>query len=189
MTDPNDDIDELLAPRPAAPHPALRDAILLHTESVLARMRWLHRVVNVAAVAAVLAIGIGVGWVLKPERERVVEVAGAERVVPVLIPVFLTVDTANARPPVSPDVPLSATAAELRAEQADDVAEAAKLYRAAGDRFLDQEDYRNATRCYRLFLARAGDEALSPEKGDSWLLTSLKNAAYKEKTDVPPIRD
>ena len=80
-------------------------------------------------------------------------------------------------------------AAELQAEQMDDPAEAAKLYRAAGDRFLDREDYRNATRCYRLFLARAGDNGLSPEKGDSWLLTSLKNAAYKEKTHAPPIRD
>jgi hypothetical protein len=189
MTDPNDDLDELLAPRPAAPNPALRDAILLRTERALARARWLSRVAKLAAVAAVLAVGVGVGWVLKPERERVVEVAGADRVVPVFFPVFLSVEVGSTPPPVSPEVPLSATAAELQAEQADDPAEAAKLYRAAGDRFLVEEDYRNATRCYRLFLARAGDDGLSPEKGDSWLLTSLKNAAYKEKTDAPPIRD
>jgi hypothetical protein len=77
----------------------------------------------------------------------------------------------------------------LQAEQADDRAEAAKLYRVAGDTFLGEQDYANATRCYRLFLTRAGDDGLSPERGDSWLLTSLKNAAFQEKTDVPKIRD
>ena len=64
----------------------------------------------------------------------------------------------------------------------DDVPTAAKLYRQAGDAFLTAEqDYANAARCYRLFLARGGDNALSPEPSDSWLLTSLKNAAFKEK--------
>ena len=38
------------------------------------------------AIPAVLMVGIAVGWWLRPERERVVEVAGAERVVPVVVP-------------------------------------------------------------------------------------------------------
>jgi hypothetical protein len=186
MTDP-DDLEDLLRPRPGTPSPALRDALLLRTERALVCARWVSRAAKVAAVAALVAVGIGVGWVIRPER--VVEVAGAERAVPVFVPFFLSVEVDGSRPPVSPEPPLSATAAELQAEQADDTAEAAKLYRAAGDRFLDRQDYRNATRCYRLFLARAGDDGLSLESSDSWLLTSLKNAAFKEKTDVPKIRD
>ena len=60
-----------------------------------------------------------------------------------------------------------------------------RLYRLAGDKYLiDRQDYRNAARCYRLFLARAGDPGLAPDPGDTWLLTSLKNAAYKEKVDA-----
>jgi hypothetical protein len=187
MSDTHDDLEDLLRPRPGTPDPALRDALLLRTQRVLVRARWLHRAANVAAVAALLVVGIGVGLVLRPDR--VVEVAGAERAVPVFVPFFLSVEVDGSRPPVSPELPPSATVAELQAEQADDQAEAAKLYRAAGDRFLRDEDYRNATRCYRLFLTRSGDDGLSLEPGDSWLLTSLKNAAFKEKTDVPKIRD
>ena len=75
--------------------------------------------------------------------------------------------------------------AELKAELADDPAAAARLYRAAGDKYLnDRQDYRNAARCYRLFLARAGDTGLSPDPADTWLLTSLKNTAFKEKYDA-----
>ena len=59
------------------------------------------------------------------------------------------------------------------------------MYRIGGDAYLDAQDYSNAARCYRLFLARAGDTALSPATGDTWLLTSLKNAAFKEKLDAP----
>jgi hypothetical protein len=77
----------------------------------------------------------------------------------------------------------------LRAEQTDDRTEAAKLYRTAGDTFLRNEDYTNATRCYRLFLIHAGDSGLSPESNDTWLLTSLKNAAFKEKTNAPKTVD
>jgi hypothetical protein len=84
----------------------------------------------------------------------------------------------------SPDPP-TAAAAELRAELADDPTEAARLYRMAGDKYLgDRADYANATRCYRLYLIRAGDAGLTPEPTDTWLLTSLKNSAFKEKLNV-----
>jgi hypothetical protein len=138
----------------------------------------------VAAVAAVFLIGGAAGWLARPERQRVVEVAGETRtvVVPVPVPVLL--------PPPDPGSPgtlLAASEAELRAEQANEPAEAAKFYRAAGDAFLRDQDYTNATRCYHLYLARGGDSALSFNRDDSWLLTSLKNAAFKEKTNVPKI--
>jgi hypothetical protein len=72
----------------------------------------------------------------------------------------------------------------LQAEQQDDPGVAARIYRQAGDAFLRDQDYPNATRCYRLYLARAGDGALDLDSADSWLLVSLKNAAFREKTDV-----
>ncbi len=178
-----DDLDELLAPPAPAETPGLRDAILRRTHRRLSRAKWVRRAVRFAAVAAVFAAGVGVGFLRVPEeRERVVLVREVEVVaVPVLVPV----PVAPAEPP-SPAPVLAAARLELDAEQAD-APDAAKLYRAAGDRYLSAEqDYANAARCYRLFLARAGDTALSPDAGDSWLLTSLKNAAYQEKVHATP---
>ncbi|HSQ54134.1 MAG TPA: hypothetical protein VLM40_00185 [Gemmata sp.] len=185
MSNNDDDLADLLAPRPIAPDAAKREALLLRTERALAHARWLHRATKVAAIAAILLVGVGIGWLARPQR--VVEVAGTERVVPVIVPVFGGSEVGGSRE--SPEIPVSATAMEMQAEQVDDLAEGARLYRLAGDAFLHDQDYRNAMRCYRLFLARAGDEGLSPDRGDSWLLTSLKNAAYKEKIDVSTIHD
>jgi hypothetical protein len=72
----------------------------------------------------------------------------------------------------------------VRAELADDPAESARGYRAAGDRYLDAQDYPNAARCYRIYLDRAGATALNPRPGDSWLLISVKNVAFQEKSDA-----
>jgi hypothetical protein len=188
MSDPNDDLDDVLAPQPGKPSPALRESLLQITERRLARARRLRHGAKIAAFAAVFVVGGAVGWFARPERERerVIEVAGETRtlVVPILVPIA---QTPVADPPGSP--PLSGPQTELRAEQADDRIEAAKLYRAAGDTFLREQDYSNATRCYRLFLIRAGDSGLSLEADDSWLLTSLKNAAFKEKTNAPKTVD
>ena len=85
----------------------------------------------------------------------------------------------------APTEPPSAAAAELLAEQADDPARAARLYRLAGDKFLlDAQDFINARRCYRLGLARAGDGGLSPAADDNWLLAELKVTLLKERRDA-----
>jgi hypothetical protein len=82
--------------------------------------------------------------------------------IPVIVPVE---DFAERKTPGSPILPpMTASRAELLAEQADDPAETA--------------------RCYQLFLVHAGESGLSPKAGDTWLLTSLKNAAFKEKFHV-----
>jgi len=187
MTDPNDELADVLGPKPASPSPALREALLRRTERRLVRDRWLRRGTKLAAVGAIFLVGGLVGWLARPTPVPeplpvpVPEVA----VAPFIIPVPVPVDTQRHTPPGSPgSPPLSGSEAELRAEQADDAAEAARLYRAAGDAFLRQQDYANATRCYRLFLLRVGDTGLTLEADDSWLLVSLKNAAYKEKTDA-----
>lgn len=186
MSDPHDDLDDLLTPRTGTePSPGLRDAILHRTNWVLLRHRQ-HRVyARLVAVIGLLAVGGAIGWAVKPvsPQPRVLPVAPLPQIVevPVVVPVPVPMPVSPVPVPVPP--PASASQLELRAEQADDPGEAARLYRQAGDRYLtDREDYRNAHRCYRLYLIRAGDTALSPDPGDTWLLTSLKNEAFKEKT-------
>lgn len=179
MTEPHDELEELLSPTDAPETPGLGEQILLRTEAHIVRAKWLRRVSKTAATAAVFALGVGVGTWRTP-REHLVTVRAVETVavpVPVVVPVQVS---APEPPPPAPT--LSASRLELDAEQADDALAAAKLYRRAGDAYLTaQQDYANAARCYRLFLARAGEPALNPEPNDSWLLTSLKNAAFKEK--------
>jgi hypothetical protein len=179
MTDERDDLGDLLAPTPGSGTSALRDSILRQTESRLLRDRWLHRGTRAVLIAAIFAAGGLAGWLLRPERERVIQVAGAIQtlVVPVPVPVSVPETTPTQQR-------LSAAAAELQAEQQDDATAAAVLYRQAGDAFLREHDYPNATRCYRLYLTRGGDSTLALAPDDSWLLVSLKNSAFKEKLNV-----
>lgn len=61
----------------------------------------------------------------------------------------------------------------------------AALYREAGDRFLaDRNDSPQATRCYRLYLMRAGPAALTVTADDSWLLIALKQDRREANRDV-----
>jgi hypothetical protein len=179
-----DDLKELLAPPPADESPGLRDAVLRHTQKRLALRKWTRRAVQAAGVAAVFALGIGLGmWGTPRERETVFVPTPVPQIevvtVPVVVPVPVLGGSAEPPTPVR-----NARALELDAEQADG-AQAAALYRRAGDAYLDAErDYANAARCYRLFLARGGADALVPARNDSWLLTSLKNAAFKEKVNA-----
>lgn len=176
-TDP-DDLDALLAPRPAPP---ADPELFARTERALARGRQLRHVGRVAVGVGVFAAGLALGWVAKPDAP--VRVPPAD-VIPV--PIVVPVPVGESGPgPVGTAAPATAGAAELLAEQADDPAEAARLYRLAGDKFLnDTQDFRNARRCYRLFLARAGDTGLSPAAADSWLLADLKTTIAKERTDA-----
>ena len=134
-------------------------------------------------MAGILALGGLAGWMARsPTPSAGVAQPPIEFVaVPVVVPLVIN---PYADPPGASAPPLSAAAAELLAEQADDAGSAAQLYRKAGDAFLGGQDYTNATRCYRLYLARAGNAALALQREDSWLLVSLKNAAYKERINV-----
>jgi len=188
MTDFNDELEELLAPQAARETPELRDAILRQTERRLVTRKWLRRAGKAVAVAAVFAVGVGVGVWRTSEREKVVPVPVLQTevvAVPVPVPVAVPVASGSRDQAPPPVVALTAAKLEVEGELAYDPAAAAKFYRQAGDKYLNEEqDYANAARCYRLFLARAGDTALLLEPGDSWLLTSLKNAAYKEKINA-----
>jgi hypothetical protein len=180
MSEPPDDLADLLCPPAAESSPVFRDSLLRQTEGRLARDRLLRRGLRAVAMVSIFAGGGLAGWLARPEREHTIELPGAVQtvVVPVPVPVPLP-----EHPPSAP-ASLTAAAAEMQAEQQDNPSAAANLYRQAGDSFLRDQDYANATRCYRLFLARAGDSALTLESNDSWLLVSLKNAAFREKIDV-----
>ncbi len=188
MTEPHDDLAALLAPVDApATGAALRDTILRRTQRRLLRRRWARRVVRATGAATVFATGVGVGVWRAPvpagPSDPIVRPEVVVEVVTVPVPVLVPVAGGSAEQPPTPDA--TAGRLELAAEQADDAATAATLYRQAGDRYLTHEqDYTNAARCYRLFLARSGPSALSPAATDSWLLTSLKNAAFQEKIDA-----
>jgi hypothetical protein len=181
MSDPHDELDELLSPKPGGERPGMRAELFDRTGRQLARARLVRRLARAAAAVAVFAAGGLAGWAAKPGRVSVERVPSPPEVVaiPVVVPVVTSGEVTS---PGSPVVSTHPGKLEQQAELADDPAGAARLYRLAGDAYLnDRQDYRNAARCYRLFLARAGDAGLSPEPGDTWLLTSLKNAAFKEK--------
>lgn len=187
MTDP-DDLESLLAPQPTpAPRPAFDAAVLARTERVLARGRRLRQTGLAAAVGAVFVAGWLAGWGIRtePEPRVLVPTVLQVEVVPVLLVVPVPVPSESGPVAAAPTEPATAATAELLAEQADDPARAANLYRLAGDRFLlDAQDFRNARRCYRLSLARAGDGGLVPTPDDSWLLAELKLSLLKERHDA-----
>ena len=187
MTDEPDDLDAILAPSSASLSPGLHDAILVRIEREFARRRTFNRLAKAGTLAAVLGLGFLIGH---GTRSRPVDPVPADLklrtiVVPVLILVPVPAEQSSSQPLAARSEPDTASQAELLAEQSDDRAEAGRLYRLAGDRFLnDAQDYRNAARCYRLYLDRAGEGALTPSATDTWLLTSLKNSLFKEKFNV-----
>jgi hypothetical protein len=186
MTDP-DDLAPLLAPRPVTPsRPGFDADLLTRTEHALVCGRRLRRFTRVAAVAAVFSAGGLAGWAVKPGAAAGLAPAVEVVTVPVVVPVPLPRESDPGPVAAAEPEPATAAAAELLAEQADDPTRAAGLFRLAGDKYLnDRQDFRNARRCYRLFLSRIGDTGLSPAAADSWLLAELKVSLLKERLDAP----
>jgi len=171
-----DDLESLLAPRPVNASAHLQANIRRRTEGVLKRRRIVRRISKVGIIAAVFWAGIALGR--NTATPKIVYPVGP---LPLVRP---KVETPPAPQPLPEPEPETAGLAELLAEQATDRSEAARLYRLAGDKYLnDLQDYRNAARCYRLYLGQAGDDALQLQTTDTWLLTSVKNAAFQEKYD------
>ena len=163
MSEPADDLAEVLAPVPAsAPDAVRREATLRATMGALRRGRWLRR--GLAGMSAVAVFGAGgvVGWLAKPTPP------------PVLV---VSPEPTPAPPPATqtaPPEPLTAERLELLAELTDDPSEAARLYREAGDRFLTDRDYENAARCYRRHLTAADADGRKLSASDSWMLQTMK---------------
>lgn len=179
-----DDLSDLLSPKPGAESPALRDELFRRTARALRTRRWARSAAKGAVAAALLVGAFALGRSSAPRAPDVVPAVLHTEFVAVPVPVPVLPESPEPPPPVR-----TARALELDAELADGMA-SARLYREAGDVFLRAEsDYANAARCYRLFLARAGDAGRTLETDDSWLLVSLKNAAFKEKIDAETVRD
>ena len=172
-----DDLDALLGPKPAGDDAAVREAVLRRTGRIIRRRPWLRRAKLLTAAAGLVAVGGVAGWLAKPTPTPgpVTEY--------VAVPVPVVLPPAETAPLMSAEY-VTAEQTELQAEQAADRATAAALYREAGDRFLaDRNDSPQAARCYRLFLMRAGPDALNVSADDSWLLIALKQDQREANRD------
>jgi len=154
----NDDLDDILKPRPIPKASADRQTQLLTGTIVhLKRTRRIRQVQLATLWAAVFLVGVSIGWLgLQREPTQM-----AKQTVPS--------STAPEDPPL-----LTAAQLELQAEKTDDPAQSAQLYRQAGDRFLEAQDLRSALRCYRIHLNEGGPDVLAVLASDSWLLMNLK---------------
>jgi hypothetical protein len=160
MTDPTDALGVVPA---GTPDVARREATLKATVGVIRRGKPLRRLGAGLLAVGVFTSGGVVGWFAKPTQPSVV----------VISPEPVTEHPAPA-PPSEPAEPLTAERLELNAELADDPADAARLFRQAGDRFLTDRDYENAARCYRRHLAVADADGRKVSASDSWMLLTMK---------------
>lgn len=179
-----DDLRELLSPKPGEPDDALRDELFRRTARTLRVRRWARRAAKCAVAAGLLVGAFALGRGSAPRPPYIGPALPRTEFVAVVIPLPVLPES-----PEPPPAVRTARELELDAEQAEGMA-SARLYHEAGDAFLSAErDYANAARCYRLFLARAGDAGRLLEASDSWLLVSLKNESFKEKIDAQAVRD
>ena len=81
--------------------------------------------------------------------------------------------------PIDQDPEVSASLLERVAGLSKD--NRARLYRRAGDRYLDDGDMQAALRCYAHALDTSKAEELAISEDDNWLLMQLKKARLEEK--------
>jgi len=171
--------DELLSPKDAPPNERLKAELLGRTARRLRFVRRTRMATRAAVCVLCFAAGAALGVRLKPDLRPVPEPQVVYVEVP---PVANAPGSPPGPPPAVARIP-SPAELELRAEQAPARADAAQLFRQAGDRYLrDYADYQAAIRCYRNFLDEADPDALTVSADDTWLLTSLKRARAQEST-------
>ena len=146
-----DELESLLAPQSASVPAQLQESIRLRTEGVLKRRRIVKRLGKVGIIAAIFWAGTG------PDGTRPLP-SPSRRPSFTLSNTFPWLGPRLKFRPLRSRLPWpnrrQPPGAELLAEQAADRAEAARFYRLAGDKYLnDLQDYSNAARCYRLYLA------------------------------------
>jgi hypothetical protein len=162
--------DPLLNLPPEPGDELLRDQLLKQTLRTIHQRWWIYRLQRGLIVVLAFVAGMFVmNFFSTPETEtRIVHL-------PIPMPAKETAPEAKEPPPVE-DKPSPADL-ELQAEKRFVRAEAAQLFRQAGDRYLlDEGNYRAALRCYRNYLDEAEKTELVPATNDTWLLTSLKQA-------------
>ena len=156
----DNDLDDLLTPKATTTGSDTAFDASFRVLRNRARLRMAGRTLGAGTL---LALGVAVGWVMKPTP------------VPSVVP-----SVVSEAPPEPERVYAAATPDQLeqRAELADDVADVAKFYKLAGDAYLTKQQYDEAARCYRLHVKTCRETNLG--KDDSWLLCSIKTSTLKE---------
>lgn len=170
---PDDGLEDLLGGSAPPADERLRRQILLQTTAVLHRRQRRRRIGFALAIAAGILLLLGsIAWF----RPRMSEPAP-----PVPQP---TPDLAQT--PTTPELAGDAPAALIERVGETSASELrAKLYRRAGDRYLEvNADVDAALRCYTLALDDGDDDDLKVSADDSWLLMALKLDRQKEKRDA-----
>ncbi len=190
-----DSFDELLNDLNTLPRtrPDLAESIFAQTRGVLSQRRWLRRGGLTLAFLACYAVGIGSGWLLKPDAARQIagqaEPSAAGHVVPAD-----SLATSTNRHPSTPLQPQSISNPRKTSPRAVVTKTAGakagrsqfENFRRAGDRMLfERANIRSAMDCYRRALSHASDQELRVEiERDSWLLMSLKQSRLEERKHV-----
>ncbi len=162
----HDNLDELLAPRPAPPP---RPEVFDRTVQVLRRQRRVRQLSGIGVLTAAYAAGLLTILACQPPLEP-----GAD------IPGSANSEARSAAPSLPRTVP-SASDLEWQALEAPESATA--LYRQAGDRYLADADPAEAVRCYGNALADGKPQDLEVAPEDSWLLMVIKQARKKERNE------
>ena len=162
------DIAELLNPEQPPLDPARRAELLALTTRKLSDRRF--KPGRTLLPLATLTAGLVIGYLVQPTPEVRIERVEVPVEVRVEVPVSMPEPVAVATPePPTPE------RLELAAELADDRAESARLYRAAGDLFLEpRRDYAQAARCYRISLEATPPANRWVSATDTWLLAQMK---------------
>jgi len=156
----------------------LREAMLAQTKRVLRQRRRLRQIGLVAALTACYAAGlVTMKLAMLPGSSRATQFVQAQEQGSDGLPP----SPAPAAPPPEPK-PQETSAVAMEWQAIDNPEERSKLYRQAGDRYLEEAgDMESALRCYRGALENASDKDLIISTGDNWLLMALKQAKQMEK--------
>jgi hypothetical protein len=154
---------------------------LQQTTRVLRRRRRIKRLGFITALAACYAAGLGTMRLWIPQSAGPGAQLVAE-IVPEATPTSPAPGAAqrSSVPPIEDDPDAPAPIIERIASLSEE--RRAQLYRAAGDRYLENNgDMQSAVRCYALAIESGEDKDLSLAADDSWLLMALKKARLEEK--------
>jgi hypothetical protein len=161
--------DPLMPELPRLPlRPEFRERVRMESTRRLRRPAWRRRAAGLMLAASLMIASLSAWWFMSRPTE------------PVAVAIVVG---PNASPKVTPEreAALKVAAAVDMEWQAFDnrTPERPKLYLAAGDRYVQEQDYDAALRCYRESLD-AGGPAVEVSPTDNWLVMALKLDRNKE---------
>ena len=172
MYDPVEDfLERKSAP---SPPPQLREDLLRQTTGLLRRRRRWRRAGFLAALAACYLAGLVTMRLLPTTVGRESHVVVKEAPPP----------DQKKQPAPSPVVEVKKGAVALEWKALESKENQGELYRQAGNRYAQDNDWESALRCYGRSLDATSDEDLKISPDDDWLLMAIKNSRRKEKTHV-----